>query len=67
MPTIALRNFTELVGPLPSGLAMLSCKDRITDMYCTCMAFASQSPPPLDMHLHFRREADAVGVQKHGV
>jgi hypothetical protein len=26
------RNFTEVVGPLPSGLAMLSCKDRITAM-----------------------------------
>ena len=61
VPSGAQRNFTEVVGPLPSGLAMLSCKDRITEMYRTCVAFASQSPPPLD--LHFRREAEGIGVQ----
>jgi hypothetical protein len=64
VPNGKLRNFTEVVGPLPSGLAMLSCKDRITEMYRTCVAFASQSPPPLDMHL--QREAEGIGVQKHG-
>jgi hypothetical protein len=58
VPAIGFRNFTEVVGPLPSGLAMLSCRGRITDMYCACNA-------ALDLHLHFRREADAVGVQKH--
>jgi hypothetical protein len=46
VPARGFRNFTEVVGPLPSGLAMLSCKDRITDMYFTCVALASQSPPP---------------------
>ncbi len=47
VPRIGLRNFTEVVGPLPSGLAMLSCKGRITEMYRTCVALASQSLPPL--------------------
>ena len=46
VPSIGSRNFTEVVGPLPSGLAMLSCKGRITDMYCTCVALASHSPLP---------------------
>ena len=45
VPSVGQRNFTEVVGPLPSGLATLSCKGRITQMYCTCVALASQSPP----------------------
>ena len=46
VPIIALRNFTEVAGPLPSGLAMLSCKGRITQMYRARVLLASQSPPP---------------------
>ena len=26
------RNFTQVIGPLPSALAMLTCMSRITDM-----------------------------------
>ncbi len=47
VPINRWRNFTEVIGPLPSGLATLSCKGRITEMYRTCVALASQSPPSL--------------------
>jgi hypothetical protein len=32
VPIIGLRNFTEVVGPLPSALTTLTCKGRITTM-----------------------------------